>query len=89
VAESKSVDLANRIVAILEPEDYHDAMDALRIVRILLPSPASRKRRAREEEDENPSRGDLPPADVELVRFSKAMGTPAVEAKKPEEDLLA
>lgn len=87
--ESKEVRLAKKIVTLLKDEEYSDAVKALKLAKILLPTPAERKRveKKKEEADEKEAdKGSLVPADEELMRFSKVMGgtVPVIEPE-PEE----
>jgi hypothetical protein len=79
--ESKAIKLAKKIATILNNEEYDDAVSALKIAKIMLPSPSvERKKQKKKEAAELAAEmnaataGDLVPADQELMRFSKAMG---------------
>ena len=75
-SESNAIRLSKRIVTLLKDEDYHEACDALKMAKILLPTPAARRRieQKQEEAQEADTTGNLVPADEDLMRFSKAMG---------------
>lgn len=90
--ESKPLKLAKKIALILKDEDVSDAVNALKIAKLMLPPAAvqrsnqKKKREAAEEKAE--SAGSLVPADEELMRFSKAMGQSApvpAEVEEPPE----
>jgi hypothetical protein len=85
--ESKSVKLAKKIVTLLHNEDYQEAMSALKIVKILLPTPADRRKEQKQKEDQEDqsTAGSLVPADEELMSFSKAMGR-SMPASEPEKE---
>ena len=90
--ESKEVRLAKKIVTLLKDEEYSDAVKALKLAKILLPTPAERKRvekKKEEAEEKEADKGSLVPADEELLKFSRAMGgaTPAVAEAEPEQGM--
>jgi predicted transcriptional regulator len=79
--ESKAIKLAKKIATILNDEEYDDAVSALKIAKIMLPSPSvERKKQKKKEaaelaaEMKAATAGELVPADEQLMRFSKAMG---------------
>ncbi len=43
--QSHSVELAAKILSLLKGEDFHDATSALKIAKILLPTPACQSKR--------------------------------------------
>ena len=85
--ESKAIKLAKKIFTILKDEEYDDATSALKMAKIMLPTPAVRRKlqRAAEQEEEESTEGSLVPADVELMQFSKAMGRTMPAAREAEE----
>ena len=85
--ESKAIKLAKKIFTILKDEEYDDATSALKMAKIMLPTPAVRRKlkKAAEEEAEESTEGSLVPADVELMKFSKAMGRTMPAAREAEE----
>ena len=85
--ESKAIKLAKKIFTILKDEEYDDATSALKMAKIMLPTPAVRRKlkKAAEQEAEESTEGSLVPADVELMQFSKAMGRATPVASEPAE----
>ena len=85
--ESAAIRLSKRIVTLLANEDYHEACDALKMAKILLPTPAAKRRVEQKKEDaqDADTTGSLVPADQDLMRFSKAMGRATPEASEPDE----
>ena len=81
--ESKELRLAKRIVNILKKEDYRDAMRALKLVGLLLPQPRKGKK---EDAEVDPTKGDLIPADEELMKFSKVMGAAVPTPRENSEE---
>ena len=79
--ESKAIKLAKKIATILQNEEYDDAVSALKIAKIMLPSPSAQRKKQKKKEEadlktelEEATAGSLEPADAQLMRFSKAMG---------------
>ena len=81
--EPKATRLGKKIAALLKNEGYDDSLSALKIAKILLPTPTQRKSQKKVEEES--TTGDMVPADEQLMRFSKAMGgseAPEFEAEE-------
>ena len=79
--ESKAIKLAKKIATILNNEEYDDAVSALKIAKIMLPSPSAQRKSQKKKdnadakaEEQEANAGSLVPADEQLMRFSKAMG---------------
>ena len=79
--ESKAIKLAKKIATILNGEEYDDAVSALKIAKIMLPSPSAQRKSQKKKdnadatvEEQEANAGSLVPADEQLMRFSKAMG---------------
>jgi hypothetical protein len=85
--ESKAIKLAKKIFTILKDEEYDDATSALKMAKIMLPTPAVRRKlkKAAEQEAEESTEGSLVPADEDIMKFSKAMGRAAQDVTQPEE----
>jgi hypothetical protein len=86
--ESKAVKLAKKIFTILKDEEYEDSVSALKITKIMLPTPAARRKIKKQEEieQEEDTTGSLVPADEDLMRFSKAMGRSVPIVSDTEEE---
>ena len=76
-------------MTIFRDEDFDDCVNALKIARIMLPTPSARKKQKQEEaeaEEQEANEGDLVPADSELMKFSKVMGRASVPATEPNQE---
>ena len=92
--ESKAIKLAKKIATILNDEEYDDAVSALKIAKIMLPSPSAQRKSQKKKdnadakaEEQEANAGSLVPADEQLMRFSKAMERtlpPPVEVETDE-----
>ena len=91
--KSKVIALADQIVAILRGVECADAIKAMQIAKILIPSSAIEKKKLKQKkaakqaaEQEKEEAGALEPADTALMEYAKAMNGPRPQAKKSEDD---
>lgn len=87
--ESRAVKLAKKIFLILKDEEYEDSVSALKIAKIMVPTPAARRKASKaqqQKQDEVATEGMLVPADEDLLRFSKAMGSVVMAEVKTDDE---